>query len=71
VVTTGDDVVIESYARAPAVGVRTLAAITRRVQTGVVTGYLTWVTGAALAVALGAVLLAGWWPGGPVDGGAR
>ena len=70
VVTTGDDVVIESYARAPAVGVRTLAALTRRVQTGVVTGYLTWVTGAALAVALGAVLLTGWWTGGPVSGGA-
>ncbi len=58
-VTAGDDVVIESYARAPATGVRVLAALARRVQTGVVTGYLSWVAAAALALAVGAALLGG------------
>jgi len=58
-VTAGDRDVVEGYVRAPAVGARFLGAVLRRVQTGVVTGYLSWVAGAAVVVGVVAVLLGG------------
>ena len=58
-VAAGDRDVVEGYVRAPAVGARWLGAALRRVQTGVVTGYLSWVAGVAVAVGVVAVLVGG------------
>ena len=58
-VAAGDRDVVEGYVRAPAVAARWLGAGLRRVQTGVVTGYLSWVVGVAVAVAVVAVLVGG------------
>ena len=60
-VAAGDRDVVDGYVRAPAVGARWLAAVLRRVQTGVVTGYLSWVAGVAVAVGVVAVLVGGTW----------
>ncbi len=58
-VAAGDRDVVEGYVQAPAVGARWLGAALRRVQTGVVTGYLSWVAGVAVAVGVVAVLVGG------------
>lgn len=58
-VASGDREVVDGYVQAPAVGARALAAVLRRMQTGVVTGYLSWVAGATVVVGAVAVLLGG------------
>ncbi len=59
VVGAGDRDVVDGYVQAPAVGARFLGAVLRRVQTGVVTGYLSWVAGAAVLLGVAAVLVGG------------
>ena len=53
--------VVEGYVQAPATASRWGAVALRRLQTGVVTTYLSWVAGAAVAVGLVAVLAGGRW----------
>ncbi len=55
----GDRSVVEGYVQAPAVVARWLALGARRVQTGVVTGYLSWVAVGALLLGVAALLLSG------------
>ncbi len=55
----GDRSVVEGYVQAPAVAARWLALGARRVQTGVVTGYLSWVAVGAVLLGVAALLLSG------------
>jgi NADH-quinone oxidoreductase subunit L len=58
-VASGDRDVVDGYVAALAVLARFLGAVLRRVQTGVVTGYLSWVAGAAVLLGVVAVLVGG------------
>lgn len=53
--------VVEGYVQAPATAARWGAAALRRLQTGVVTTYLSWVAGAAVLLGVVAVLAGGRW----------
>ncbi len=66
-VHAGDRSVVEGYVQAPAVAARWLALGARRVQTGVVTGYLSWVAVGAVLLGVTALLLTGEIPRGTGD----
>lgn len=57
--TTLDRDVVEGYVQAPATASRWGAVVLRRLQTGVVTTYLSWVAGAAVLLGVVAVLAGG------------
>jgi NADH-quinone oxidoreductase subunit L len=57
-VAAGDETVIDTYVQAPSL-LPMVGRVAQRVQTGVVTGYLSWLAGAAVAVGVVVALVGG------------